>query len=271
MFILKNIVYLYAAVLMFRQVATKQDLMIKPAGRFVAKLTDFLFKNKKNNIANIYAFILLFLFSLIAAVFTLYGKQDYTGIKSIFAVIFVDNILDCLAFLMSFYIISLIIGSYGNRFSYDSGIGAFFFRIGLPWVNLTRVFIKINSGKIVFPAMIFVFLFFLSVIFLITFVFNVIFVEYNIFQIIKSSLFTSLEGISNMLIFFNVVIIAQAVISWFSPDYRNVLYNFLLVTTEPVLEPVRKIIKPVGVIDLSSLVAVLIISFCIAIINGIII
>lgn len=270
MFILKSIVYLYAAVLMFRQVATKQELMLKPAGRFVAKLTDFLFKNKKNNIANMYAFILLLLFSLISAALSLYGQQTYVNIKSGFAGNLISSIFECLLFLMAFYIISLIVGSYGNRFSYDSGVGAFFFRIGLPWVNLTRVFIKINSGKIVFPAMIFVYLFFLSVIFLTSFVFNVILGDYNVFQILKSSFIVSMKGLDYILIFFYFVIIAQVIISLFSPDYHNVFYNFLFVTTEPVLEPIRKVVKPIGIFDLSPLVAILIMSFLSLIINGII-
>lgn len=271
MLTLKFIVYAYTAILMFRHVAIKQELVVKPAGKLVAKLTDFLFKNKKNNIANIYAMLLLLLFSIISALLSLYGQQNYTDVKIAFLSNFVNNIIDCLVFLMAFYIISLIVGSYGNRFSYDSGVGVFFFRIGLPWVNLTRVFIKINSGKIVFPAMIFVFLFFLSVIFLIKFVFSVVFIDYNIFEILKSSFFMSLSGIGDVLLFFYIVIIAYVVISLFSPDYYNIFYNFILITSEPILEPIRKIVKPVGVFDLSSLVAILIISFCLFIINGIII
>lgn len=59
------------------------------------------------------------------------------------------------------------------------------------------------------------------------------------------------------------LILIRAVISWVSPDPFNPVVQFLVKSTEPVLEPIRRII-PAGLrfgIDISPLIAFLIIVF----------
>jgi len=59
------------------------------------------------------------------------------------------------------------------------------------------------------------------------------------------------------------LILIRAVISWVNPDPFNPLVQFLVKSTEPVLEPIRRLL-PAGLrfgIDISPLIAFLIIVF----------
>ena len=57
------------------------------------------------------------------------------------------------------------------------------------------------------------------------------------------------------------VIIIRAIISWVNPDPYNPIVRFLHNITEPVLYRIRKVLPPIGGIDLSPLVAILAIIF----------
>ena len=53
------------------------------------------------------------------------------------------------------------------------------------------------------------------------------------------------------------VLIIRVLISWVSPDPSNPIVQFLVAVTDPVLVPLRRIIPPLGMFDLSPLVAIL--------------
>lgn len=59
------------------------------------------------------------------------------------------------------------------------------------------------------------------------------------------------------------VIIAAAVISWVNPDPRNPIVMFLYRVTEPVLEPVRRLLPPwrTGGLDFSPVIVLIAIQF----------
>jgi YggT family protein len=57
------------------------------------------------------------------------------------------------------------------------------------------------------------------------------------------------------------VIIARALISWVNPDPGNPIVQFLERVTEPVLSPIRRWVGWRMGIDLSPIIAILIISF----------
>jgi YggT family protein len=59
------------------------------------------------------------------------------------------------------------------------------------------------------------------------------------------------------------IIIAAALISWVNPDPRNPIVMFLRRVTEPVLEPVRRLLPPwkTGGLDLSPLIVLIAIQF----------
>jgi YggT family protein len=59
------------------------------------------------------------------------------------------------------------------------------------------------------------------------------------------------------------VIIIAALMTWVSPDPRNPIVQFLRRVTEPVLEPVRRMLPPwkTGGLDLSPLIVLIGIQF----------
>lgn len=61
---------------------------------------------------------------------------------------------------------------------------------------------------------------------------------------------------------YTLLIFVRALISWFSPNPYNQLYQLLIRLTEPVLAPLRRIIPMQG-IDLSPLIAILLIDYVI--------
>ena len=56
------------------------------------------------------------------------------------------------------------------------------------------------------------------------------------------------------------LILIRALISWVNPDPYNPIVQFLIRTTEPVLEPVRRLLPPMG-IDISPVIVFFIIIF----------
>jgi YggT family protein len=62
---------------------------------------------------------------------------------------------------------------------------------------------------------------------------------------------------------YSYVIIAAALITWVSPDPRNPIVVFLRRATEPVLEPVRRLLPPwrTAGLDLSPVIVLLAIQF----------
>jgi len=56
-----------------------------------------------------------------------------------------------------------------------------------------------------------------------------------------------------------ILIIIRAILSWFSPDPYNPLYQLLIKITEPVLGRIRKLIPTPG-IDFSPFIAIILIN-----------
>lgn len=54
-----------------------------------------------------------------------------------------------------------------------------------------------------------------------------------------------------------VAIFLRAILSWFPLDPRAPYYRFLIRVTEPLLEPVRRVLPRLGAIDLSPMVVLL--------------
>ncbi|MFQ5881201.1 MAG: YggT family protein [Candidatus Methylomirabilales bacterium] len=53
------------------------------------------------------------------------------------------------------------------------------------------------------------------------------------------------------------VIIIRAIVSWVSPDPYNPIVQFLYRATEPLLQPIRRLLPPTWGIDFSPLVLIL--------------
>lgn len=58
-----------------------------------------------------------------------------------------------------------------------------------------------------------------------------------------------------------LLIVAASLLSWFQPDPRNVFVKLLHGIVDPLLHPIRMILPPIGGMDFSPLVAILILQF----------
>lgn len=56
---------------------------------------------------------------------------------------------------------------------------------------------------------------------------------------------------------YTLILIVRVLITWVNPDPFNPVVQFLSRVTDPVLEPLRRVIPPLGPIDISPLVALL--------------
>src|SRR3989338_8043653 len=71
----------------------------------------------------------------------------------------------------------------------------------------------------------------------------------------------ALAGVINVVLsIYYLLILIRALISWVNPDPYNTIVQLLYRATEPVLEPIRRILPPMG-IDISPIVAFLVIIF----------
>jgi YggT family protein len=61
--------------------------------------------------------------------------------------------------------------------------------------------------------------------------------------------------------FLTLAIIARALLSWFQMDPRSPLIQALDSITDPILEPIRRIMPRVAMIDLSPIIAILLLQF----------
>ena len=58
----------------------------------------------------------------------------------------------------------------------------------------------------------------------------------------------------------NFAIIVRALMSWFNPSPDNPIVRFVIEITEPVLAPLRRIVPRIGMIDITPIVAILLMS-----------
>lgn len=65
-----------------------------------------------------------------------------------------------------------------------------------------------------------------------------------------------------VLYFFLIVVSLRVIVSWVNADPFNPFVRFLTAATEPLLQPLRKYIRPIGgVLDLSPLILALLLLF----------
>ena len=55
-------------------------------------------------------------------------------------------------------------------------------------------------------------------------------------------------------------IIVRALMSWFNPSPENPIVKLVIGITEPVLEPLRRIVPRIGMIDITPIVAIILLS-----------
>lgn len=67
-------------------------------------------------------------------------------------------------------------------------------------------------------------------------------------------------GLSNLLLsllnIYALILFVRALMSWFDPMFSSQVGRFIYQITEPVVEPVRRVIRPIGGVDLSIMVTI---------------
>ncbi len=69
--------------------------------------------------------------------------------------------------------------------------------------------------------------------------------------------------LANLLTIYGYIIIARALISWINPNPYNPLIRIIYAITDPVLEPIRRLLPDMGGLDISPFIALIIIWFVI--------
>lgn len=62
-------------------------------------------------------------------------------------------------------------------------------------------------------------------------------------------------------------IVARALLSWFPGAQDNQFARAIYTITEPILEPIRRVLPRTGIIDFSSLIAILLLYVMIAVVD----
>jgi YggT family protein len=65
-----------------------------------------------------------------------------------------------------------------------------------------------------------------------------------------------------------IAIFIRALLSWVAPDPRNPLVQALDAVTEPILQPLRQIVPRVGMIDITPLVAIVLLQVIAALLRS---
>lgn len=74
-------------------------------------------------------------------------------------------------------------------------------------------------------------------------------------------IYSCIKLVMMLLLTYTVVIIVSVILSWLGPRARHPIVPLIYQLTEPVLRPFRKVIPPIGGIDLSPLFALIAIRF----------
>ena len=79
---------------------------------------------------------------------------------------------------------------------------------------------------------------------------------------IVQNFFSALASIAHLVLtLYMYVIIARAVMSWFNPNPYSSIVRFIYQITDPVLDWVRRVIPPIGGLDLSPVIVIFAILF----------
>lgn len=259
---------IYIVILMFRYVATQQELNFNPLGRVIAYLTNPLFNSFKVSKQQSDRFIpMLILVGIVIA-----GFLTMLFSKSNIILSFFSTISNFLLFFMLLFMVCVLLGNFAG----NSMIGhtvVYFYRLGFPWVKLTRTFIPLSSNKIIYPTIFVIFLIYVCANFAI--VSGIQIFSGGIDALSLSALLITVKagllGITDLLYYLSWIVIARALLSWVSPDVRNPIVQLIYVITEPILIPFRRLIPSIGVFDFSAFVAILVLSIGTALLQKLII
>lgn len=257
MFFITFVFKLYMIVLMFRLVTTTQEARFNPIGKSVAMLTSPIFNILKIKDGQIKQAVPLLIISLIL----INALLEVLFYKISFISALLTQAVNYLTFFMFFFIVCIILGSFVNKILTSVYI-TYFFRLGMPWIKFTRMLVPISSGNIIYPAMLSVFIVYLVLTFgiaVIPEIYNgvdVSLVGGEMANYFLMSLKQGLFSLTDLIFYAGWAVIIRALLSWLSPDLRNPFVQLIYVLTEPIISFFRRFIPPIGMIDISAIVAI---------------
>ncbi|GHU07318.1 YggT family protein [Betaproteobacteria bacterium] len=143
------------------------------------------------------------------------------------------------------------------RAPFNSPIGSFVLNLTnwlvLPLRRIVPAIRGFDSASLLVAYLLQILL--LALVISLTTVFNV-FNPGTMLQIALSAFFALLRL---TLYLFVVLLVAQAILSWFNPNPYTPLNQFIVPMTDPVLRPLRRIIPTISGIDLTPLLAILLV------------
>ena len=64
-----------------------------------------------------------------------------------------------------------------------------------------------------------------------------------------------INGVGFLVMLLGFAVFARAMLSWFPVDRNGPVVQALSAVTDPILEPLRRVIPPIGMIDISPMIA----------------
>ena len=259
-FLLLLLLKSYIVALFLRWIMTQQELTFNFLGRGIAKITDPLLAQKGRLKSETDRFI-----PLIIALITLFLGVVLHFFKALAwgaAIIFAIN--EMALFLTLFFAVCILLGSMASP-----SLGAlplYFFRLGNIWVKPIRKIFPFKGNIIVVPTLLLIMVFFAGIHASMTFAYFALYpapseIFISLQTVAPFSAAVMVKGLTKLLYGLIIVIIARALISWVSPNPRNPIVQLIYYITEPILAPARKVIPPLGILDLSALVTIAGLSF----------
>jgi YggT family protein len=225
---------------------TSQELIFNFLGRGIATVTNPLFKplgSQRNLETVLIPLTIIVLFAVYGLILSMaYDAKILTAVAT--------AICEMVNFLAIFFIVCVLLGSVTSP-SYG-GIPLFIHRLGKIWVKPVQKLTKIRSNKVVIPTVTLLILADAVLWGLLSFHYTA---QLPVL-IVKNFGINILVTLLHYLVF---LIIARALLSWFNPDPRNTFVQLIYYITEPVLTPFRRLIPPLGMLDLSAFAAIILI------------
>ncbi len=246
----------YVVVLLLRWILTQQELTFNFIGRGIAKITNPLLAHKGKLKSETDRFIPL----IIALIALLYGVIAHFAMKLPWGGAITGSFRDMVLFLTLFFVVCVLLGSMASPST--GALPLYFYRLGNIWVKPVRKVLPLRGNKIIIPTLLLIMLVFIGTDLAIKCVnFSLYSLSFNIPKMLAGSAVVLGIGLTKILFGLIIIIIIRALLSWFSPDPRNILVQLVYYITEPVLAPMRRMVPPLGVLDLSALVTIVLLSF----------
>ena len=258
LFIISLAVKFLIGVILLHSTMTQQELHFNPLGKLVASITNPIYMNilkmtkkRTDTLAPVFILILIVFYALLL---TLFGAGNILWS-------FFYSLTDILRFLLLFYLIAVLVGSTVNRFG-NTAYSTFFYRLALPWVKMTRSVVNLPGNAVIVPTIIVLFVIFIAVMTALQIGLGLIASSaVNPVVAIKGAAAASITVLIQLVTMFTWLIIIRALMSWVSPDPRNGVVQFVTAMTDPVIEPFRRVIPPLGFIDISPIILLVLLYF----------